>query len=210
MQNIIVEVGQTRIETHNATLARQVLEASTNLQPHPLSELASIPIESNALTPPRIGDFWKDQGGIYAGLMRGENGQPDYHLIVATDEGSEATEIAWGAAGQAEAGACSEWDGLANTLALAESEHSHRAAEWAATRDIGGHRDFYLPSRRELRLCWVNVPELFADAWYWSSTQYSPGHAWLQAFVGGSQGVGHKDYEYRARAVRRVLTTSTL
>ncbi|WP_213662827.1 DUF1566 domain-containing protein [Stutzerimonas stutzeri] len=210
MQTIIVKVGQTRIETHNANLARQVLEASTNLQPHPLAELTSISIGGRALIPPRIGEFWKGQGGIYAGLMRGEGNQPDYHLVVAIGDQAEVEEIAWGGAGQAESGAGSEWDGHANTLALAESEHSHRAAEWAATRDVDGHRDFYLPARRELRLCWVNVPELFAGAWYWSSTQYSPDTAWIQDFDDGDQGDDHKDYEHRARAVRRVLTTSTL
>lgn len=32
---------------------------------------------------PRIGQPWPEQGGIYAGLVRGDNGAPDYHLIVA-------------------------------------------------------------------------------------------------------------------------------
>ncbi len=199
MQNIIVEVGQTRIVTHNASLARQVLEASTNLQPHPLAELTSITIEGGFLTPPPIGEFWKGQGGIYAGLMRGEGSQPDYHLVVAVGDQTEVEQITWGAAGQAEPGACSEWDGRDNTLALVESEHSHPAAEWAATREVDGHRDFYLPARRELRLCWVNVPELFADAWYWSSTQFSPGSAWIQDFDDGLQSYVPKDGEGRAR-----------
>ncbi len=210
MQNIIVEVGQTRIQTQNATLARQVLEASAGLQPHPLAELTSITIESGFLTPPPIGEFWKGQGGIYAGLMRGEGSQPDYHLVVAVGDQAEVEQITWGAAGQAEPAACSEWDGRANTLALVESEHSHPAAEWAASLEADGHRDFYLPARREQRLCWVNVPELFAEAWYWSSTQYSPYGAWIQDFVDGYQNGVHKGLEHRARAVRRVLTTSTL
>jgi len=210
MQNIIVEVGQTRIQTQNATLARQVLEASAGLQPHPLAELTSITIGGGFLIPPPIGEIWKGQGGIYAGLMRGEGSQPDYHLVVAVGDQVEVEEITWGGAGQAEPRACSDRDGRANTLALVESEHSHPAAEWAATREVDGHRDFYLPARRELRLCWVNVPELFADAWYWSSTQYSPNLAWIQDFDDGYQYDVHKDYEYRARAVRRVLTTSTL
>lgn len=210
MQNIIVEVGQTRIQTQNATLARQVLEASAGLQPHPLAELTSITIEGGFLTPPPIGEFWEGQGGIYAGLMRGEGSQPDYHLVVAVGDQVEVEEITWGGAGQAEPRACSDRDGRANTLALIESEHSHPAAEWAATREVDGHRDFYLPAHRELRLCWVNVPELFADAWYWSSTQYSPSLAWIQAFVVGGQHGAHEVSEYRARAVRRVLTSSTL
>jgi len=31
---------------------------------------------------PPIGEIWPGQGGIYAGIMRGRDGKPDYHLIV--------------------------------------------------------------------------------------------------------------------------------
>ena len=40
---------------------------------------------------PRIGEAWPDQGGIYAGVMRGRDGAPDYHLIV----GPESEEMTW-------------------------------------------------------------------------------------------------------------------
>lgn len=209
MQIITVEVGSTRIETQNSALARLVLEQAAGLQAQPLAAFATATLEYTAL-PPAIGQHWHGQGGVYAGLMRGENGVPDYHLIVPHAEHAEAEEITWGGAGQAEPGACSEYDGAANTAALLASEHDHPAAQWAAGLELDGHKDFYLPARRELRLCWTNVPELFASAWHWSSTQFSPDVAWIQAFGVGSQGGAHKDYELRARAVRRVLTTSTL
>lgn len=48
--------------------------------------------------------------------------------------------------------------------------------------------------------------EAFVDTWYWSSTQYA-GHesfAWFQTFSYGDQDFGPKDYELRARAVRRL------
>lgn len=32
---------------------------------------------------PPIGQLWPEQGGIYCGLVRGDNGAPDYHLVVA-------------------------------------------------------------------------------------------------------------------------------
>ncbi|WP_159973097.1 DUF1566 domain-containing protein [Pseudomonas sp. 8Z] len=210
MNTITIEVGDTRIETPNAILARHVLEQATGLVPRAPEPFACT-VETMRLTPtPGIGEFWSGQGGIYAGLMRGENGHPDYHLVVSPAERGEAEAITWGSAGKSEPGATNEWDGLANTRALAESEHSHPAAEWAAGLEINGHRDFYLPSRRELRLCWVNAPELFAEKWYWSSTQYSPNDAWLQDFGDGYQTTIHKFSELRARAVRRVLSTSTL
>lgn len=47
--------------------------------------------ESIATAAPAIGQQWPGQGGIYAGLARGRNGAPDYHLIV----GPELTAAAW-------------------------------------------------------------------------------------------------------------------
>lgn len=153
---------------------------------------------------PAVGTYWKEQGGIYAGIVRGEDGQPDHHLIVATDPSGHAESVAWGGYEIDEPDATHERDGLANTLALVESDADHPAAEWAAGLIIEGHADWYLPARRELRLLWINVPELFEDDWYWSSTQYSPLSAWTQDFDGGVQISGHKVTEGRARAVRRL------
>lgn len=31
---------------------------------------------------PRIGEIWPDQGGIYAGVSRGEDGAPDAHIVL--------------------------------------------------------------------------------------------------------------------------------
>jgi hypothetical protein len=42
------------------------------------------------------------------------------------------------------------------------------------------------------------------DDWYWASTQYSDGYAWLQSFDHGHQDYGNKKYEARARAVRLI------
>ena len=49
--------------------------------------------------------------------------------------------------------------------------------------------------------------ESFEEAWYWTSTQYAglSGNAWLQYFTGGNQTSNHKNDEFRARAVRRLL-----
>jgi hypothetical protein len=157
--------------------------------------------------PQAIGQPWPGQGGIYAGLMRGEKGQPDYHLIVPTDPAGYNASVTWGERGVDVPLACSSFDGLANTTVLCEAESRHPAAEWAASLAIDGHDDFYLPSTRELRLCWVNVPELFETGWYWTSTQASPNSAWFQDFDVGGQNYYGKGAQARARAVRRFLTT---
>lgn len=206
MELITVEVGTTKLQTPSPALARRVLEAATGLDQATLFDLPNIA----SITPPAIGQYWQGQGGFYAGLMRGPDGKPDYHLVVTAADLGEAKAVTWGGKGESEPGAESEWDGQANTTALLNSAHSHPAAEWAGALVIEEHRDFYLPSRRELRLCWVNVPEQFAKEWYWSSTQCSPNHAWLQYFDAGTQSYGREGSELRARAVRRVLTTLTL
>ena len=36
-------------------------------------------------TPPAIGEVWPGQGGIYAGVARGRDGEPDYHLILCAE-----------------------------------------------------------------------------------------------------------------------------
>ncbi|PKM30204.1 MAG: DUF1566 domain-containing protein [Gammaproteobacteria bacterium HGW-Gammaproteobacteria-11] len=204
---ITVEVGTTRVETTNPALARNVLEFATGLQVDQEQSFASLLEE---ICPPRIGEKWRGQGGIYVGLVRGESGQPDYHLVVSESSAGQQDEIQWGSAGENEPDATNEWDGKANTEALANSEHSHPAAEWANGLNIEGHQDWYLPARRELALCYANVPEQFEKKWHWSSTQSSPLGAWGQTFVDGRQNGAHKDYALRARAVRRFVNHSAL
>lgn len=197
MQDVIIKTGGITLSAPESTVVEALLQR--------ISKPAPLIGEPATLHPPRLGEPWPGQGGVYAGLMRGENGQPDYHLIVSKDRAAYIESIAWGGFEIDEPGAASDFDGAANTRALVESEADHPAAEWAAELEIEGHADFYLPARRELRLCWVNVPELFADGYYWTSTQYSAHLAWGQSFGSGYQGYGHKGTEYRARAVRRLL-----
>ncbi|MEW6462967.1 MAG: DUF1566 domain-containing protein [Pseudomonadota bacterium] len=53
----------------------------------------------------------------------------------------------------------------------------------------------------------AEATEAFEDTWYWSSTQYSPLTAWHQSFDDGDQDTDLKDYELRARAVRKFKVT---
>ena len=49
------------------------------------------------LVVPAIGSVWPGQGGVYVGVARGRDGQPDYHLILASEKPSE--RLTWKAAG---------------------------------------------------------------------------------------------------------------
>ena len=76
------------------------------------------------------------------------------------------------------------------------------AMKWAAAREGES-----LPTRREQAVMFGNRREgQYQKRWYWSCEQYAgyDASAWCQTFDDGGQYYDRKDYEYRARAVRRV------
>ena len=76
------------------------------------------------------------------------------------------------------------------------------SAAGACAESVGGS----LPTRAEQALLFANLKEQFKSDWYWSGEQYGPSssNAWYQNFNHGIQHNGHKSYEGRARAVRRL------
>jgi hypothetical protein len=124
---------------------------------------------------PKIGTAYN--GGIYAGIIAGKDGAPDYHLIHATvDFEIDATN--WQGAIEA---AKTPIDGF-NDWSLPDR---HEARLLAINTPHG----------------------FVTNDWYWTSTQdaYSPDYAWVQYFTSGNQFSTLKSDEYRARAVRREL-----
>jgi hypothetical protein len=74
-----------------------------------------------------------------------------------------------------------------------------KSMNWAAKQ--GGD----LPNRVEEALMYATAKEEFEPSWYWSNTESASGYAWYQYFTSGHQYYHHKDYELRARAVRRLV-----
>ncbi|WP_057380336.1 hypothetical protein [Pseudomonas aeruginosa] len=209
MQNeITLAIGSTKLNTTNALLARQVLEQETGLVS--INAIAGELITLDEyLNPPAIGQHWHAQGGTYVGVMRGENGEPDYHLIAPKH--AQIASIIYGGYGQRITGADHIRDGLANTRALLAADTDHPAAKWAAEQQAEGHADLYLPARAEVYLCWANIPEQFEDkGWWMTSTQCGPLYAWFQDFDDGNQYNGVKDLARPAFAVRRIVIPSPL
>ena len=153
---------------------------------------------------PRIGQPWPDQGGIYAGIMAGRDGQPDYHLILAPAEAGSFNDVEWGPYGKSIDGADSYFDGVANTAAMATADID--LAKRILALQIDGHADYHLPSQAEAHLLAANLKDQFEqDDWYWTSTQYSALSAWAQDFGNGYQDISTKVTTGRARAVRRLI-----
>ncbi|BBB59911.1 hypothetical protein UNDKW_1638 [Undibacterium sp. KW1] len=135
-----------------------------------LPELPQVTINA-----PKIGTAW--QGGIYAGVVAGQDGQPDYHLIHAPAE-FEIKDANWQTAiekAQAPINGFNDW-----------SLPDRREARLLYINTPAGFD---------------------TAGWYWTSTQNAggPDYAWMQGFGNGGQYDGHKSDEYRARAVRRLL-----
>ncbi|MCP1646958.1 hypothetical protein [Pseudomonas nitroreducens] len=209
MQNeITLAIGSTKLNTTNAQLARHVLEQETGLVSFTAIS-GELITSDDLLSPPAIGQCWPGQGGTYVGLIRGENGEPDYHLIAPKH--AQIDSIIYGGYGQRTAGADHIRDGLANTRALLADDTDHPAAKWASEQQADGHADLYLPSRAEAYLCWSNIPEQFeGKGWWITSTQTGPGNAWIQLFVDGYQYGVDKVSARPAFAVRRIVIPSPL
>ena len=75
----------------------------------------------------------------------------------------------------------------------------HAATEWASS--IGGE----LPNRYEQALLFAHQRDKFDRDWYWSNTLHESyqGYAWSQYFRDGYQYFNDRNYELRARAIRR-------
>ena len=131
--------------------------------------------QKSAISPssPDIGEYWAGMGGIYAGVARGRDGEPDYHLILCKEDPKK--DCTWQAALD-----------LAKTItADGHSDFSVPTRFESALLYANLHDQFE------------------ADRWHWTSTQYSEDSAWFQYFVNGGQGSSGKSPERRVRFVRR-------
>ena len=82
----------------------------------------------------------------------------------------------------------------------------------------GGYDDWFLPSKDELNVLYLNRNEIGVDIadhgklvksgfgmnWYWSSSEYYVGRVWIQRFTDGAQNIGYtgSDNTYYVRAIR--------
>lgn len=78
------------------------------------------------------------------------------------------------------------------------------AAQICANYQGGGYGDWYLPSKYELNLLYLQkgVVGGFASGAYWSSTDVGNDYAWFQGFGDGTQGLNGKSITHYVRAVR--------
>lgn len=156
---------------------------------------------------PPIGVYWPGEGGVLGAITGGKEGQPFSALIVPTDERASIKAIEWGNYGTKVPGADSKWDGMANTIALAEAG-SELCRKFMGL-EIEGHRDLFLMASGQGHALFANDLGIFEeDDYFWTSTQYSGHRAWAQYFDDGSSVDVFKTNECRARAVRSRLLSN--
>jgi hypothetical protein len=122
----------------------------------------------------RIGQVEEGTGGVFAGIVRGRDGAPDYYLIVGPELGNRFT-----------------WDDAKKSAASLEVDgHKdftlpHRTEQAVMFGNV--------PELFEKAYYW-SQEQVAGDSDY----------AWAQTVDNGAQGWCRKDRDSRARAVRRV------
>ncbi len=132
----------------------------------------------SAFTSPKIGAYWLGQGGIYAGVCRGRDGEADYPLILCEIKLDE--DFTWEAALE-----------KAKTIEVDGHKDFTVPTRWESALLYANLQD-----------------QFDTTYTYWANTQYSESHAFIQYFGIGVQHFGSKDYERRVCFVRRVLGDS--
>ena len=142
-----------------------------------------------------------------------DNGQ--HGLIAATADQNAGAAIRWHGGNYlyTRASADGVGAGLKNTAIICANQGAVDGFPFAAmvcndySVTVGGvtYGDWYLPSKHELNLLYLQKTAVggFASTNYWSSSEYfTPGSAWNQSFLNGSQINVSKDLTSRVRAVR--------
>jgi hypothetical protein len=146
-------------------------------------------------------------GGIIFYINGGDNSGTSG--LVATTADVSVSGAIWGCQGTVISGA----DGTAigtgnqNTIdIMAGCATAGIAARLCGDLVEGGYSDWYLPSKDELNMVYLNKDTIggFSNDYYWSSSEFSADNAWVQLFNNGEQYEGSKNsaFLYSVRAIR--------
>jgi hypothetical protein len=184
-----------------------VTVAATVNQGATLQMIGGVPTWTGGTPPPQVGDSYGG-GKVFYIFLPGDPGYiagETHGLIAATED--QSTGIQWRNGVYMVTGASETTlgTGSANTDEIINDQGSGTyAASKARAHRGGGYDDWYLPSKDELNLLYLQKTEDdgFASASYWSSTENSKKYAYRQYFVNGDQQVYDKSNLIYVRAVR--------
>ncbi len=116
IQTVNIHLGHSGLST---ALLRAFAASFAPPYVTPASEPTKTP--TTLLTPPAIGKYWQGQGGVFAGVGRGQDGKRDHCLIVPTDPRAMFDKRMLGTYGIDVPNANSYHDGPTNTQALTDA-----------------------------------------------------------------------------------------
>ena len=168
---------------------------------------------TTSLAPPAVGDSF--EGGIIAYIaMPGDAGyfpgKTSGLIISDTDIPNNVSIAQWGCYNTSIPGTSENYGtGLDNTAAiLGGCSQVGIAAELCDDYSNGGYNDWYLPSKVGLEKIAANAVAIGNDfgsngiKYYWSSSEFGPGHAWAYGFDTNISSFQLKDFSLSVRAVR--------
>ena len=147
--------------------------------------------------PVEVGSFY--QGGVVFYVDGDGHG-----LIAATSD--QSIGALWGCEGTSMTTQNIVGTGLVNTETIYVScQEPDIAARICYDLELNGYTDWYLPSKDELDLVYLNQTAIggFNNGLYWSSSQAGPTTAYFKNFSNGNSSSNFKEgYYYRVRAIR--------
>jgi hypothetical protein len=128
----------------------------------------------NSAAFPKIGDHWIGQGGIFTGIGRGRDGEPDQIIITADVE--------------LEIGGWNELNAAAKDY-TADGHHDF-SLPWR--------------TEQSLQFANIKERFKEEAYWSCEQHREGSGYAWYQSFFNGNQSISHKGFRLRGVAVRRI------
>ena len=152
--------------------------------------------------------FWVDESGEH-GLVCSQNDLESTSGDFSLQWGTSTPIITAATGGSFGSGTEGKGAGAMNTLLIVSSDRgdTDSAARLCADLLESEYGDWYLPSKGELNLMYMNLHLNDLGGFnefgiYWSSSEVSSSKAWRQSFNNGSQIDVDKDNVYRVRAIR--------
>ena len=175
------------------------------------SELNALKVRIEAMEPATIGDF--RAGGVVFWVDPADN---THGLVCSVSDQDGGSGIQWfnGSYTTTGATATAIGTGQANTTAIVNNQGAGSYAAQVCNDFVeNSYADWFLPSKDELNQMYqnkatidataiANEGSVFASDYYWSSTEYNFGYAWVQDFYNGYQDDDDKHNTYYVRAVR--------
>jgi hypothetical protein len=191
-------------------MVNEIAGGTTSAQTNPTGN--STPAQTYKIgdTGPAGGIVFYDKGSFSDGWRYLEAAPANVEINI----GSETKVIfEWGAKGQNVANTMTGVGfGKQNTQVIVDRLRSlgetNCAAQVCAALDINGYKDWFLPSRDELNLMYINrgpvgLGGFTTNYMYWSSSQANSNIAWAQSFGDGIQSYDNFKYiMYFVRAIR--------